>query len=349
VLGTGICPDGTVALACDVECESRADCATLSDDHDCVNGRCRRAAGTLPIESEPTPPEPLGRIEQMVVLPDLDDSCCFDVGIGLGGSSIDHCTFSVPGLPVPLCTSEWTACNDPLHVDGADVRAALQHPDVVRHILSVRRSDLGEGPYPNTTFGWDGLDANPRAAGASVGYLSAWGTEGISVRAWSHDCSERVNGVEAPAGCVPLPEGLRALTDLLETLKMQQLALGTCAPDRGCYADVGAGCEATPPFYTYDAISGSCVAAAACPSESSTFPNLLACEQTCGNDPCREGALLAPEACAGASVQVSADPAATRCFDTAAQACVCACTRAGAPLDNCSVQGGPPAFARCGP
>jgi hypothetical protein len=346
-LAVSSCASGGT-LACDVECSTDADCGGIGATHECLSGRCRALANPLSGDAGTTTRQP--EVEELpLMLPPLSEGCCPQIAINWPGYELDiNCRFSRPGVTVDLCQSALPAtCNDPVYIDGADIQAALSHPDMMRLIEEQESSSLDQ-----LIFGWNGGDANLSPYGLNTSFVSPQrGSEGFTARIYPHDCSDVVNGVSAPGDCVPIPEGVRAYAELEQTLLMQQRSLGTCAPDLDCYQPVTSGpCESNVIGATYDAASGRCVARPYCAlAEGNDFESPLACEQSCDNDPCALGTTITDEACSGVITRPLAAPLSPRCFANETQACICACAQTGGSLDSCIIQQGVLPEAVCGP
>jgi hypothetical protein len=350
-LAVSSCAATSGELACDVECSTDSDCGGVGARHECLSGRCRASENSLSnqridagvIVSSPQVDD------RPVVLPELVAAgCCPQIAIDWGAHELDrNCRFARKGVPVNLCESQLpTTCNDPVYIDGADIQAALLHPDVTNLIIEARNSRVAQ------VFGWNGGDesATPYPLGAD--FLEPQrGSASFYAGVYPHDCSEVVDGASAASDCVPIPAGVRAFAELEQTLLLQQLSLGTCAPDLSCYAPRTTieQCNSQPPAATYDVEASACVTAPWCPESGNSFESLLACDQSCSNDPCAFGDPITDQACSGVSTRLLAAPLSPRCFANATRACVCACAQTGAPLDSCIVQQGALPEAVCGP
>lgn len=341
-LAVSSCSSGST-LACDVECTTDSDCSGIGARHECLAGRCRAglASDGDVITNDPELNDP-------IVLPALIDGCCPQISISWAqGYTLEtDCRFERGGSPVDLCESQLpTTCNDPLVIDGADISAALRHPDMTS--LLSRARDVRA---PELVFGWNGGDASVSAYRLSLTFLGRQrGSEFFVASVYPHDCSEVVAGVSAPSECLPIPAGVRAYAELEQTLLMQQRSLGTCAPDFSCYAPPSIETCLSPTGARYDIESRRCVAGPPC-AVSGEFDSLLTCERACDNDPCALGTTITDDAaCSGVSTRLLAAPEASRCFANEAQACICACAQTGGALDSCVIQQGVVPEAVCGP
>ncbi|MET0412693.1 MAG: hypothetical protein ABW217_15425, partial [Polyangiaceae bacterium] len=338
-------------LACDVECSTDGDCSNVGANHECLSGRCRARADGLSsrvtidagvIVSSPEVDD------RPVLLPALLEGCCPQIAIRWGAYALDdNCRFSREGVPVDLCESQLpTTCNDPVRIDGADISAALLHPDLLDLIQRARNTRA-----PALVFGWNGGDESATPYALAVDFYGPQrGSEKFYAGVYSHDCYEVVNGVSAASDCLPIPEGVRAYAELEQTLLLQQLSLGTCAPDLSCYstpsasvcnADIASGAR-------YDIESRSCVVGPQC-DFGGEFESLLACDQACSNDPCAFGEPITDRACSGVSARLLSAPLSPRCFSNQTQACICACAQTGNSLESCTIQQGVQPEAVCGP
>lgn len=149
---------------------------------------------------------------------------------------------------------------------------------------------------------------------------------------------------------MPIGEGVRAYAELERTLLLQQLSLGTCAPNLGCYERVSStNCDPSEIGATYDVENGECVPGPLCALEGNSFESPLACDQSCSNDSCAFGEPITDESCSGVSTRLLAAPLTQRCFTNETQACLCACAQTGNALESCIVQQGALPEAVCGP
>lgn len=352
-LATSACAGGEAPRACEVACDDDAECALLGGEHRCVFGHCRASSAGATSAALAAP-------NRLLTLP-MTGECC--PGLRLAGLEYEvstDCQFSYQApseLELARCQTALPACGDPLRVDGVDLQAALLHPDVEAALYPDSQ------PGPTLIHGWGGLDpaASPRVVNFQYvlppGRVFEASPEDtvvdFTVRYFDNDCAPNADGVPAPADCVPQPPGIRALTQLLDTLAMQQRAVGECAPSPGCYAPVDSSisfCAKPLAPYSWDPRTGRCEEAPSCGENS--FETQLQCEQSCHGDPCAQAKIVSPEACDGVAAPLwDSDPPTVHCFANEAQACSCSCAVRGSELEACRVVlGGEGALlARCGP
>lgn len=347
-LAVSSCAATSGELACDLECSTDSDCGNVGGNHECLSGRCRARQDGRSARVEIDAGMVLSQPEdnRPVVLPELTVSCCPGVSLAWSGYGLDaNCRFSRQGVPDDLCESQLpTSCNGETWIDGNDILTALSHPDMTALILRQRDNQ------PIATYGWNGGITVVPPDGVSGDFDSFPVTEGFYFLVHPYDCTEIVNERRAPPECVSMPAGVRAFIELRDTLLMQQLSLGTCAPDLGCYEPLEpfAPCEPLASF-SYDVTAGACVDIANCAEGGNRFESLLACDQACSNDPCARGEPITDEACNGVISRPLAAPLSPRCFANATRACICACAQTGNSLDSCIIQQGAQPEAVCGP
>src|SRR5690606_7865400 len=331
-------PSGdTVERLCDLQCTSDEDCSSLGPEHRCEEGACRPIAsvgigGNAGNGSGGTSGSGGGNASSTNGgSAGATGECCLDAEIRWSYYSFfgpAQPWYSLSGCGVfrndstrdaSDCESELPACPAELEVDADVVNQALADADV--------QAALAQAPI---TFGFDRRQVDGAAFDVEI--------DGLVITI-GDDC--------ANDDCLPIPPGIRSLRQLLDRVKLPQIALsGSCEQEPLCSEPAEPGpCEAAIVRWFFNADTHRCeqFTYGGCEGNANNFESSSECKLACDNDPCSYGTPYPGEL---TECSVVADG---QCFETAEQACECACFAHGGSLDQCIIDEPVPPVASCVP